>query len=396
MKLVREKTGLILRLGITAMALLIGQQAMALGTDPGTAVTNTASVDYEVGGVGQPTEVSNAADFVVDRRVDFTVSRMGIALTLTPLSMIATDVPAASNFLDFYVTNLSNGDLDFNLVAAQMINADGDIYGVGTADTTGAAEDMFNVRVRVSSALDPVGLPGTGPEPAFGDDDSYIDSIPEDRSIRVRIYADTVAVAANGLISGLRLEATAADPAGTTAAPGADLLETPGPDDPALVENVFADAGNDNLESDVDGFLLQAAQLTVTKIATVISDPFASGKAVPGAIIEYDLVIDNSAGAVSAAAMSIADAIDADVTFLSGVYNGGASNVSIFDGVATTTFCDAEAGGVDTNGDGCVYDSPVAGTLTIGGMDQTGPLVPLVVPAGATFTVSFQVEVPTT
>ena len=92
--------------------------------------------------------------------------------------------------------------------------------------------------------------------------------------------------------------------------------------------------------------------------------------------------------------MSIADAIDSDVTFLSGVY--GANNVSIFDGVATTTFCDAEAGGVDTNGDGCVYDSPVAGTLTIGGMDQTGPLVPLVVPAGAIFTVSFQVEIPTT
>jgi len=383
MKLVREKTGLIIRLGMTAIVLLIGQQAMALGTDPGTPVTNTASVDYQVGGVGQPTEVSNAADFVVDRRVDFTVTRMGGALTLTTLS--DTD-----GFLDFYVTNLSNGDLDFNLLFTQLVFADGVIYGAGTEDTTGAAEDMFNVRVRVSSALDPVGLPGTGPDPLLGDG-LFIDDIPEDRSIRVRIYADTVAVAANGLVSGLSLDATAADPVTTV-----NLLETPGPDDPALLENVFADAGNDNAESDRDGFLLQAAQLTVTKIATVISDPFASGKAVPGAIIEYAVEIDNSAGAVDAAAMSIADAIDADVTFLSGVYNGGASNVSIFDGVATTTFCDAEAGGVDTNGDGCVHDSPVAGTLTIGGMDQTGPLVPLVVPAGATFTVSFQVEIPTT
>ncbi len=383
MKLVREKTGLMLRLVITAMALLIGQQAMALGTDPGITVTNTASVDYEVGGVGQPTEVSNAADFVVDRRVDFTVTRMGGALTPTTLS--STD-----GFLDFYVTNLSNGDLDFNLLFTQLVFADGVIYGAGTEDTTGVAEDMFNVRIRVSAALDPAGLPGTGPDPLLGDG-TFIDNIPEDRSIRVRIYADTVAVAANGLISGLSLDATAADPATTV-----NLLETPGPDDPTLLENVFADAGNDNAESDRDGFLLQAAQLTVTKTATVISDPFGSGKAVPGAIIEYDLVIDNSAGAVSAAAMSIADAIDANVTFLSGVYNAGASNVSIFDGVATTTFCDAEAGGADTNVDGCVYDSPVAGTLTIGGMDQTGPLVPLVVPAGAIFTVSFQVEIPTT
>ena len=222
MKHVREKTGLIFRLGITAIALLMGQQAMALGTDPGIDVTNEAFVDYEVGGVPQ-LQLSDTANFVVDRRVDFVVTRMGAALTPTPLSTIATDVPAASNFVDFFVTNLSNGDLDFNLVAAQMDGTDPDVYP-GFPDTTGVAEDMFNLRVRVSSAIDP-GVGGSGPEPEFGDDDSYIDSIPEDRSIRVRIYADTVAVAANGLVSGLRLEAIAADPAGTTAAPGASLLE---------------------------------------------------------------------------------------------------------------------------------------------------------------------------
>ena len=404
MKLVNRQTSLMLRLGITAMALLIGQQAMALGTDPGTDVTNEAFVDYMVGGVAQP-QLSDTADFVVDRRVDFTVTRMGAALTPTPLSTIAIDLPVASNFLDFFVTNLSNGDLDFNLVAEQMINTDGDIYGGGDADTTVFGEDMINVRVRVSSGLDPIGLPGTGPEPVFGDDDSYIDSIPEDRSIRVRIYADTVAVAANGLISGLRLEATAADPAGTTAAPGADLVETTGADDPTLVENVFANLSGGTggppavaMEFDVDGFLLQAAQLVVTKTATVISAPFGSLLAIPGATIRYDVVIDNSAGAVDAMAMSIADAIDTDVTFLNGVYNGGASNVSIFDGVATTTFCNAEALGVDTNVDGCIYDFPGAGTLTIGGMDDSvAPgVVPLVVPAGEIFTVSFQVEIPTT
>jgi len=365
------------------MALLIGQQAMALGTDPGIVVTNTANVDYEVAGFAQTTAVSNAADFVVDRRVDFTVTRMGGALTPTTLS--DTD-----GFLDFYVTNLSNGDLDFNLLFTQLVFGDGVIYGANTEDTTGAAEDMFNVRIRVRAAPDPFGVPGGGAAPLLGDG-TFIDNLPEDFSIRVRIYADTVAVAANGLISGLSLDATAADPVTTV-----NLAETPGLDDPTLVENVFADALNDNSESDVDGFLLQAAQLTITKSAAVVFDLFASGKALPGSIIEYSLVIDNSAGAVSATAISIADAIDSAVTFLSGVYNGAASNVSIFDGVATTTFCDAEAGGTDTNGDGCVYDSPAAGTLTIGGMDESGGFVPLVIPALATFTVSFQVQIPLT
>jgi hypothetical protein len=376
MKLVNRKTSLMLRLGITAIALLMGQQAMALGTDPNTLVTNTATVAYEVGGVLQPT-VSDTADFLVDRRVDFTVTRMGLALTLTTLS--DTD-----GFLDFFVTNLSNGDLDFNLLFSQLVFADGDIYGVNTEDTTTGPEDMGNVRIRVSSGLDPVGFPGTGPAPLLTDG-LFIDDLPEDRSIRVRIYADTSASAANGLISGLSLDATAADPLTTV-----NLLQTLGPDDPTLVENVFADAGFDNAESDSDGFLLQAAQLIVTKTATVISAPFGSLLAIPGAIIRYDVVIDNSAGAVDAMAMSITDAIDPNVTFLDNVYNG-TSNVSIFDGVATT-YCTAETGAVDTNGDGCLYN---AGTLTIGGMDETGPFVELVVPATETFTVSFQVQIPT-
>ena len=87
----------------------------------------------------------------------------------------------------------------------------------------------------------------------------------------------------------------------------------------------------------------------------------------------------------------------ANVTLLGGVY--GANNVSIDDGAGTTTFCDAEAGGIDTNGDGCVYDPPAnPDTLIIGGMNEllSPPIVPLVVPAGATFTVSFQVEILTT
>ncbi len=53
MKTVMSKFGLLFRLGVTATALLLGQQALALGTDAGTSVSNQATVSYSVGGAAQ-------------------------------------------------------------------------------------------------------------------------------------------------------------------------------------------------------------------------------------------------------------------------------------------------------------------------------------------------------
>ena len=90
MKLLKRKTSLMLRLGISAMALLIGQHAMALGTDPGIIVTNTANVDYEVLGFAQATAFSNAC-----------LVRMLLGLTsyFMRLYSIPPAVRAASSFL---------------------------------------------------------------------------------------------------------------------------------------------------------------------------------------------------------------------------------------------------------------------------------------------------------
>jgi uncharacterized repeat protein (TIGR01451 family) len=363
MKMFQTKPGLF-RLGVIAGAALFTQQAMAAGTDPGVQVDNSATVNFEVNGNAQTAVVSNTASFVVDRRVDFTVSRMGTALT--PVSVGDNQV-----FVDFYVTNLSNGDLDFNLAFLNLIPADGDIYP-GQPDS---GVDMSNISISVSAASDPT--PGAGPDPVFGAA-SVIDNLPEDQSIRVRLYADAPAVAANGAVAGLSLTAVAADP-GT----GVDLVAS-GSWTPATVDNVFADAGNDNSESNTDGFLLQAAALVVSKTGDVISDPLNSGLAIPGARIEYSIELDNSTGLVAATDISISDAIDSDVTFVTDAYSGGAANVSFSGG----TFCLADAG--DTNNDGCTFDGT---TLTIAG-STLPPATALSVGAGATVTVMFVVEIP--
>ena len=388
MKTASKRPGLFARLGFGVSVILLGQYALAVGADPGTAVDNTATISYSVNSQPQTDVDSTTASFVVDRRVDFTVTRMGTALT--PTNLGDTD-----GFLDFYVTNLSNGDLDFNLLFSQLVPADGPIYGAGTEDT---GVDMNNVRIRVSAAPDPAGAPGTGADPLLTDP-SYIDNLPEDRSIRVRIYADTPGALAAAAIAGLSLDVSAADPTGSAGAPGANLTESASWN-AATVDNVFADNGNgalDNFETANDGFDIQAAQLTITKSAAVISDPINGAtdpRAIPGAIIEYTITIDNSGGTAAATDISIADELDTDVVFQNGAnnpYNGGSSNIVFDAGTASESFCDADDAG-DTNGDGCsIGGAPLA--LTIAGRDSTGPLVPISVAAGAVVTVQFQVEI---
>lgn len=367
-----------LRLAIITSAVLALSPAHAAGTDPGVDVDNTATVSFSVNGNAQSEQ--DTASFVVDRRVDFIVDRMNSALTDTTLS--ATD-----QFLDFWVKNTSNGTLDFNLSFAQLVTADGDIHGGGTADTGASIGDvdMSNVRISVGPDFVADGLEGTGNDPLVTSTDPYIDDLPEDFSVRVRLYADTPGTLANLDRAGLRLIAVAAEPSGSTASPGADLAESATWRE-AEIDNVFADTSEDNNESAIDGFRVLSAQVVVTKIASVISDPIngvsAAARAIPGAIIEYVVTIDNSAGNDSADAISIVDDIDTDVSFVT-----GAANVTIFDGTTTTT-CEAEAGGTDTNTDGCVYDSTTPGRLLV-----TSPAL-TAVGVGEIWTVSYRVEIP--
>ncbi|MFQ5609270.1 MAG: hypothetical protein ACE5F8_03270, partial [Woeseiaceae bacterium] len=285
MKTVSKLPGLLGRLGCTAIAMLLTQQALAVGTDPGVTVTNQATVNYQVGGNNQTPIDSNLTSFVVDRRVDFTVTQVGVGLT----QVAPGDTDA---FVEFIVTNISNGVLDFNLAFAQLSSADGDVKGPGTTDSD---VDMNNVRISVSTASDNLpggGSPGDGPDPLVGGP-TAIDDLPEDDSIRVRIFADTPIALTNGQIANVRLDVTAADP-GTSV----NLLEsaswTPGTIDNVFANASGADVNNNATESQADGYQVVSATLAITKSQAVLSDPLGSGLAIPGARIEYTITIDNS------------------------------------------------------------------------------------------------------
>ncbi len=378
MKTVKRSLGLITRLSILAFALLLGQQAQALGTDAGTTVSNTATVAYVVASVIQtPIESDpagnnvagpgngNPTEFLVDRRVSFTLIETSGDPT-TPVAPGDSDVIAS-----FTLLNTGNAIMDFSLSVADL---GAPVFGNG--DTT----DLVNYRIRAANG------DGAGGVPILGDL-AWVDELAEDEVVEIYVFADAPITVQNGEYANIRLTATAADDVGAVATPGvqdADLSEVGGPDDPTVIETVFGDAGNDGFEEADDSYEIISAALEITKEAEVISAPFGSLKAIPGAIIEYTITVDNTTGASAATNVVITDLIDSNVTFQTGVYDIGGTDSDIsFDSGAS--FCIADVGDVDL--DGCSLDG--AGNLVVGNVNLS-----ITVAASALLTIQFQVLIP--
>lgn len=69
--------------GVSVVA-LGATPAFATGTTAGQAVTNTARVDYQVGGVNQ-NQITASNTFTVDRKVDLVVAELGnVTTTVVP------------------------------------------------------------------------------------------------------------------------------------------------------------------------------------------------------------------------------------------------------------------------------------------------------------------------
>jgi uncharacterized repeat protein (TIGR01451 family) len=192
----------------------------------------------------------------------------------------------------------------------------------------------------------------------------------------VFILGDIPGTATNTQTAIDRLTANAINPA-TSAAwvndAGADIPGTV----QIVVQNLTANAQ--------DTYVVATATLGVSKTSTVISDPVngaTNPKAIPLAVMEYAIAVSNS-GSQAATLQSVNDPIPANTTFLAGQYTG-TTDVRITVG-AVNTFCVAEAGGTDTNADGCVRTG--GGALAV-----SAPAITTVA-AGSTVTVRFRVTI---
>lgn len=377
MKIAGSVAGRILVLATAAGALLLSQQALAVGTDAGVTVSNQAQVDYEVATIAQEPILSdpagnstpglgsgaNTTDFVVDNRVDFTLVEFGL------IGATQVNPGQANPVTTFQLTNTGNATQDYSLTAVNL--AAGATVN-GNTDT----DDMSNLRVFADTN-------GSGDFNAG--DLTFVDELAEDASILVFIVADAPTSLVNGDVANVEMTATTHD-SGTVGTLDPLTTDDAGiPDSAATVEVVFADDGagvvGDGIQTAQDGYIVSSAALTITKTSEVISDPFNLGvnpKAIPGATIEYSITVLNT-GAVDAEQVQVADVLDANLTLLLGQYGGAGQDVQIDVGSGTTvTTCSFDA--ADGDGDGCgtagatLTIDPVGG-LTVGTVATDNPAI---------------------
>ncbi len=337
--------------GLAAIASIAATPALAAGTTAGTTITNTATVDFQVGGVSQ-VQQSASNNFTVDRRINLLVEEVGTVTTNV--------VPGQTNAVTtFQLTNSSNEVLDFALVASQLAGGTAAHGGTDTFDAT-------NVRIyRDNTVTGTVGSWDAGDTLLTG----FVDELVVDTAIRLFIVADIPTGVANNAVAGVTLRATAREGAlaGTL---GAAITETAGANTAGKdtvfgdIAGVAGDAARDGSHSDDDDYTVQTATLAVTKTSRVISDPFnntTNPKLIPGAVVEYCIAVANS-GSVAASSVAINDPVPGQLTFSTGTI--------LLNGTVTGATCNADGAA------GGSYAAPnVSGTIATIAAGATRTLV---------------------
>lgn len=355
----------------TGLALGAMSQAFAAGTLAGTDITNTASVDFFVGGVNQTDVNSNTTTFNVDRRINLTVAEVGTAAT--------NSVPGSTDqFLTFTVTNSSNSVQDFRLFATQdaggaTAHGDTDTFDVNAPTTPGAGSPSVFVESGANAGYQPA-----------EDTAIFIDELAPDTTRTVYIVSSIPAAQVNGDTAGLTLTAVAAQStdaggnyvatAGTLAPADSAETNTGVADNTTFVDTVFGDnagdtdAAQDGRHSDDDEYDVVTAAIAVTKSSVVVSDPFngtTNPKSIPGAVVEYCLDVNNT-GAAAAGTIILTDAIPANTLFVAGsIKSASTGALATCDLDSGTTEDDDNAGANETDPNGGDFNLTTAGAITV-------------------------------
>lgn len=341
-----RNTRLGLALAASLLTVVAMPQAFAAGTTAGTSVDNVATVNYSVAGTAQTAVNSNTSSFVVDRRINVTVAQSGGTTSVAPGS--------TSQVIAFTVTNNSNSVQDFKLDAMNLTgdNFDGTITGIFVESGATAGYQ------------------------SGADTATFIDELAADATVTVYVVATMPAGIVTGNTANVSLQATAAQStnattgayvatAGTLAANAAQT-NTGSADNATFIDTVFGDvagtytgdAAKDGKHSANNSYVVSTAAITVAKSSTVISDPFngtTNPKAIPGAVVEYCLVVSNASGGATASSVTLTDVVPTQTTYVTSSMRSGTG--STCNGGTVTTLTDSSA-----DGDGASYTT---GTTTV-------------------------------
>jgi hypothetical protein len=311
---------------VAVAALTLGGNALALGTAASTVISNKATLNFSVGGVGQPPIASSPTgsnngtgantDFLVDNKVNHTV----VTTNASAVSVIPGQTLVS---VGFTVTNTGNASQDYalsfvNLAAGQTVFTAGNLV-----------TDNFDVTACTLKVN--------------GASQNFVASLAPDASIPVTITCNIPASQGNADVAGLSLTAAAA----VAGSSGVTLTTQTATADTAAVDVVFADAaGSDDAARDGrssarSAFKVSSAVIAVSKTVTAVCDPFngnTNPKNIPGAYVQYTVTIANSAsGTTSANLATVTDALNPTVTFDPDMISGAGLGAVCAAGVAPTS-----------------------------------------------------------
>ncbi len=315
-----------------ALAILGASPALAAGTTAGSTITNTVTVNFQVGGVAQTASTGSNA-ITVDRKVAIRVQETGTTTT----SVVPGQTTAVTTFT---VTNDTNATIDIGLTAAQLAGGTAAHGGTDNFDVTGLG--VF-VDTNANGTYD------AGTDTAV----TYLDEVAADGVRTIFVVGGVAATRVNGDVAGVNLQGQARE-GGAAATQGTVITATAGANTAGVDTVLFDAAGvvagdiaNDGKASDDDDFTVSAAILSVFKQSRIVSDPVngtSNPKMIPGATIEYCIVVANGSGGAAATSVNISDPLPAQTTYDSsyGIFQSGT-----YTGTAPTGTCnlDGTAGG---------------------------------------------------
>ena len=233
------------QMALVAITLAYGGIALAAVHAPAnSSISNTATVDFEVGGNPQPPEDSNTITITVDELVDVDVTRQ----SANPVSTLS---PATDQPIRFTVANLGNGSEQFDLTG--NLAAGPDFLPTNLEFYIDDGDNVFEPGADDGAAVTSITLAGevTG---------------------TVWFVTDIPAALTDGDIGNITMTATANT---GTGAPG-DVLAGLGT---GGVDVVIGNSGGD--DSDVGGYQVNDITFTVTK-SSVVLNQFGDAGSGPG------------------------------------------------------------------------------------------------------------------
>jgi hypothetical protein len=328
---------------IGALAALAPAGAMA-ATAACTSIANTATIDYQVGGVAQTQLTTGpSGTFVVGNKVDLTVTKQDATIVMVPSGASGT-----SAALTYLVTNAGNAAEGYTLSAINYGGTESDPFGVGTDsfDPTG-----FTIHVDTGSG--------------YGANVTTISGLASGASATVQIRANSIpAGQANSSIAVVALKAQTTNPTTATVVTNATgtgtVYNAAGGTVCTSVDIALADADSDGGQANdglrdggylaKDAFQVQSVTLTVLKSSATITDATFGTAKIPGAIVEYTVRVSRTAGSGNVTGVVITDTVPGTTAPLNDQYGGtGEVQRVTFNATGAVTTTTTLANGVDAD-----------------------------------------------